>query len=78
MCMIFIGGQACEGKVGAEKAYGEPLDGERRGRTKEYWLKSVLDCSVILRSLAGSMECPLLKLPVRGWASVTNFTVLNH
>lgn len=56
-----------------QRRRGEPLDGKRGGRTKEYWLKSVLDCSVrhfsktlpILRSLAKSMECPLLKLPVR-------------
>lgn len=58
-------GDTCEGKrgVGPEKACGEPLGGERRGGKKEYWLRSILDCSVILRKF-----CPVLmpKLPVRG------------
>lgn len=61
-------GNAFEGKRGGrpEKTCGEHLDGERRGGKKDDWLKSVLDCSAILRKFwPGQWGLLTPELPVR-------------
>lgn len=53
--------------MGPEKACGEPLDGERRGGKEEYWFRSAIDCSVILRKIwPGPWGVLMPKMPVRG------------